>query len=198
MGQSEAEWTTRPMWMSQLARFPRWLSHRLGQRLPPDVRVQQKEEVLARQIRVHGEDSSIATNAQGELATALEGVDRYEEACQIRREIVARCRVRLGPDHWVTLTNEMYLASNLAVTRNLRESRQLVAHVVQARRRTLGPSNGETRIAKKALESLDTALPNQLPKKRTSATGGVRYVRSTPSAQDHDHHGDSDRNSDDA
>ncbi len=98
----------------------------------PKKRVTRLKGLLERQMRVHGPQSRIATTARVDLAEALEHVERFDEASEVRRVIVETLSATFGDDGVATLLEKIYLAVDLFRAGQVAEARE-IANSVNAR-----------------------------------------------------------------
>jgi hypothetical protein len=69
--------------------------------------------------------------------------------------MVATAKRERGQEHPNTLTCEAYLAYDLRALGRSDEAARLITHVIEARRRVLGPEHPDTKSAEGFLKTLD-------------------------------------------
>ncbi len=133
-----------------------WLRNRISQaagraaermELDPESALQSARATLDWSIRHRGPESAMTVNAKGEVAERLEHLGRYEEALQLRADIVAHLRLHLGTDDPSTLTAEGFEAFDLDRMGRHAEALPLFSHVLTGRKDALGPDDALTLLA---------------------------------------------------
>jgi len=106
------------------------------------------EVLLRRQVAFYSESlgrgSERTLFALGDLARALVGLERVDEAIEVDKEVLAGRMALLGPEHVDTLTAINNLAAALSGAGRSREALALQEQLLAVRRRVLGPTHEHT------------------------------------------------------
>ena len=115
--------------------------------LDSDAALQAARATLDWSIRHRGPDSSMAIKARSEVAHHLERAGRYEEAVELRADVVAQLRLQLGAEHPSTLAAEGLQAFDLDHLGRHSEARRVFERVLAARTDALGADDPLTLLA---------------------------------------------------
>ena len=115
--------------------------------LDADSALQSARTTLEWSIRHRGPDSSMAIKAKSEVAHQLERFGRYNEAVELRAEVVAQLQLLLGPEHLSTLAAEAFHAIDLDRLDRHTEARRRFEHVLAGRTDQLGADDPLTLLA---------------------------------------------------
>jgi hypothetical protein len=121
----------------------------------PEVVLAPTERQLRWLIRIFGLHGGPTTMTRGQVAKALEVLDRWDEARLLREDMLSTLKVTREPEHPETLIIESYLAINLRHVSRMDEAITLGAHVLECRRRVLGPDHPDTNSAQPFLNSIN-------------------------------------------
>jgi len=151
-----------------------WLRNRIAQATEraaekmdsdPESALRSAQATLDWSIRHRGADSTMTLKAKVEVAERLERLGRYEEAVQLRRELLTHFRLLVGPGDPSTLTAEGFQALDLVRLRRPQEALPLYQHVLAGRADALGPEHEQTLLAMEWLGCTLRSLGN-LPQSR--------------------------------
>jgi hypothetical protein len=148
-------WWSAPKWFERIIGHGQRYVDRQLRNLPPSEALKRAEHYLVIAIRTHGPDGMPAATARARVAWQLENMGEYAEASMLREEVLASVRRHLGNDHRFTLNAEECLAINLKACSLPGEARPLCEHIIEIRRRTLGPTSDEVLRVELLLASLN-------------------------------------------
>jgi hypothetical protein len=141
----------------------------------PESSLASAQATLDWSVRHNGPQSTLTLNAKAEVAERLERLGRYEEALQLRSDLVTQVRLQLGPDAPSTLTAEGFQAFDLDRLGRHGEALPLFEHVLAGRADALGPDDPQTLLAMDWLGCTLRSL-GELPESRHLLQGAVdRY-----------------------
>lgn len=115
--------------------------------LDPDSALQAAQATLEWSIRHRGPDSSMAIKAKSEVAHRLERLGRYNEAVELRADVVAQLQLQMGTEHLSTLAAEGFHAFDLDRLGRHLEARRVFEHVLAGRTDALGADDPLTLLA---------------------------------------------------
>lgn len=115
--------------------------------LDPDSALQAAQATLDWSIRHRGPDSSMTIKAKSEVAHQLERSGRYNEAVELRADVVAQLQLQQGPEHPSTLAAEGLHAFDLDRLGRHIEARRIFEHVLAGRTDELGADDPLTLLA---------------------------------------------------
>ncbi len=133
-----------------------WLRNRIAQATEraaqkmdsdPESALQSAQSTLDWSIRHRGADSTMTLKAKVEVAERMERVGRYEEAVELRGELLTHIRLLLGPDDPSTLTAEGFQALDFVRLGRPEEALPIFEHVLEGRADVLGPEDQQTLLA---------------------------------------------------
>jgi tetratricopeptide (TPR) repeat protein len=115
--------------------------------LDPESALEAARATLEWSIRHRGPDSSMAIKAKSEVAHQLERSGRYDEAVELRADVVAQLQRLLGMEHPSTLAAEGFHALDLDRLGRHIEARPIFEHVLAGRTDGLGADDPLTLLA---------------------------------------------------
>jgi len=115
--------------------------------LDPNSALQAAQATLDWSNRHRGPGSPMAIRAKSDVAHQLERVGRYDEAIELRAEVVTQLRLQVGVEHPSTLAAEGLQAFDLDRLGRHTEAQPLFEHVLAGRTDDLGADDPLTLLA---------------------------------------------------
>jgi eukaryotic-like serine/threonine-protein kinase len=110
----------------------------------PEANLQAARATLEWSLRHRGPDSPMTQDAKGDLAHRLERLGRFDDALELRSDVVIHLRSSLGRDDPSTLAAEALQGFDLDRLGRHAEALPLFEHIVASRIGALGPDDMRT------------------------------------------------------